>query len=186
MSDKEVELWEEKAKSGLLRNDSILSGGTNQMRTDFYSNVTVDGKSYQLTEFGITTSSTYLKRGHLEINEEKLKAKIEEDPQSVVNLFAGGTSSSSYGEKGIINRLNDSLKNTVKSIENKAGNSTMTNSNFSIGKSLNTVSTDITSLKDRLANIENRYYTKFTAMETAIQKMNEQSTYLTQFLSQSM
>lgn len=110
MSDKEVELWEEKAKSGLLRNDSILSGGTNQMRTDFYSNVTVDGKSYQLTEFGITTSSTYLKRGHLEINEEKLKAKIEEDPQSVVNLFAGGTSSSSYGEKGIINRLNDSLK----------------------------------------------------------------------------
>lgn len=62
----------------------------------------------------------------------------------------------------------------------------MTNSNFSIGKSLNTVSTDITSLKDRLANIENRYYTKFTAMETAIQKMNEQSTYLTQFLSQSM
>ncbi|MCY8467018.1 flagellar hook-associated protein 2 [Bacillus atrophaeus] len=186
MSDKEVELWEEKAKSGLLRNDSILSGGTNQMRTDFYSNVTVDGKSHQLTEFGITTSSTYLKRGHLEINEEKLKAKIEEDPQSVVNLFAGGSSSSSYGEKGIINRLNDSLKNTVKSIENKAGNSTMTNSNFSIGKSLNTVSTDITSLKDRLANIENRYYTKFTAMETAIQKMNEQSTYLTQFLSQSM
>lgn len=45
MTEKQIELWEEKAKSGLLRGDTILSGATNQMRTDFYSNVSVNGES---------------------------------------------------------------------------------------------------------------------------------------------
>ncbi|MEC1615646.1 flagellar hook-associated protein 2 [Bacillus mojavensis] len=184
MSDKEVELWEEKAKSGLLRNDTSISTGTNQMRTDFYTQVNTDGKTYQLTEFGITTSSAYQLRGHLEINEEKLKAKIQEDPQSVAALFTNGTSSSAYGDKGIMKRIGDTLKSTVKSIEAKAGNSTMGTSDYSIGKNLNTISTDITKMQDRLNMIENRYYTKFSAMDSAIQKMNEQASYLSQLLVQ--
>ncbi|OEI75902.1 flagellar filament capping protein FliD [Bacillus subtilis] len=184
MSDKEVELWEEKAKSGLLRNDSSISTGTNQMRTDFYSKVNADGKSYQLTEFGITTSGAYQMRGHLEINEDKLKAKIQEDPQSVAALFTSGTNSSAYSDKGIMKRIGDTLKSTVKSIEAKAGNSTMGTNDYSIGKNLNTISTDITKMQDRLTTIENRYYTKFSAMDSAIQKMNEQSSYLSQLLAQ--
>lgn len=184
MSDKEIELWEEKAKSGLLRNDSSISTGTNQMRTDFYSKVNADGKSYQLTEFGITTSGAYQMRGHLEINEDKLKAKIQEDPQSVAALFTSGTNSSAYSDKGIMKRIGDTLKSTVKSIEAKAGNSTMGTNDYSIGKNLNTISTDITKMQERLTAIENRYYTKFSAMDSAIQKMNEQASYLSQLLVQ--
>lgn len=184
MSDKEVELWEEKAKSGLLRNDSSISTGTNQMRTDFYTQVSADGKTYQLTEFGITTSSAYQMRGHLEINEDKLKAKIQEDPQSVAALFTSGSNSSAYSDKGIMKRIGDTLKSTVKSIEAKAGNSTMGTNDYSIGKNLNTISTDITKMQDRLTTIENRYYTKFSAMDSAIQKMNEQASYLSQLLVQ--
>ncbi|MCY8472078.1 flagellar hook-associated protein 2 [Bacillus sp. FSL K6-1012] len=184
MSDKEVELWEKKAKSGLLRNDSSISTGTNQMRTDFYTQVNADGKTYQLTEFGITTSSAYQLRGHLEINEDKLKAKIQGDPQSVAALFTNGTNSSAYSDKGIMKRIGDTLKSTVKSIEAKAGNSTMGTSDYSIGKNLNTISTDITKMQDRLNTIENRYYTKFSAMDSAIQKMNEQASYLSQLLVQ--
>ncbi|WP_163117116.1 flagellar hook-associated protein 2 [Bacillus sp. FSL K6-1560] len=184
MSDKEVELWEEKAKSGLLRNDSSISTGTNQMRTDFYTQVNADGKTYQLTEFGITTSSAYQMRGHLEINEDKLKAKIQEDPQSVAALFTSGSNSSAYSDKGVMKRIGDTLKSTVKSIEAKAGNSTMGTNDYSIGKNLNTISTDITKMQDRLTTIENRYYTKFSAMDSAIQKMNEQASYLSQLLVQ--
>ncbi|MBU5244515.1 flagellar hook-associated protein 2 [Bacillus halotolerans] len=184
MSDKEVELWEKKAKSGLLRNDSSISTGTNQMRTDFYSQVNADGKAYQLTEFGITTSSAYQLRGHLEINEDKLKAKIQEDPQSVAALFTNGTNSSAYSDKGIMKRIGETLKSTVKSIEAKAGNSTMGTNDYSIGKNLNTISTDITKMQDRLNTIESRYYTKFSAMDSAIQKMNEQASYLSQLLVQ--
>ena len=32
LSDKEIEMWEEKAKSGLLRSDSIVSGILSEMR----------------------------------------------------------------------------------------------------------------------------------------------------------
>ncbi|MBK4204643.1 flagellar hook-associated protein 2 [Bacillus spizizenii] len=184
MSDKEVELWEEKAKSGLLRNDASINTGTNQMRTDFYTQVNANGKTYQLTEFGITTSSAYQLRGHLEINEDKLKAKIQEDPQSVAALFTSGTNSSAYSDKGIMKRIGDTLKSTVKSIEAKAGNSTMGTNDYSIGKNLNTISTDITKMQDRLTTIENRYYKKFSAMDSAIQKMNEQASYLSQLLVQ--
>ncbi|MCI4167759.1 flagellar hook-associated protein 2 [Bacillus spizizenii] len=184
MSDKEVELWEEKAKSGLLRNDASISTGTNQMRTDFYTQVNANGKTYQLTEFGITTSSAYQLRGHLEINEDKLKAKIQEDPQSVAALFTSGTNSSAYSDKGIMKRIGDTLKSTMKSIEAKAGNSTMGTNDYSIGKNLNTISTDITKMQDRLTTIENRYYKKFSAMDSAIQKMNEQASYLSQLLVQ--
>ncbi|MED1740755.1 flagellar hook-associated protein 2 [Bacillus swezeyi] len=185
MTEKQIELWEEKAKSGLLRNDTILSGATNQMRTDFYSNVSVNGESLQLTQFGISTSSVYSQRGHLEINEEKLKAKIKEDPDSVANLFLAGTSSTeNYNEKGIMRRLQSVLTDTKKQIEDKAGNTTMANNQFSIGKNLNTVESDILSMNDRLKQVENRYYTKFTAMEKAIQKANEQSAYLLQMLGQ--
>ncbi|MED2977413.1 flagellar hook-associated protein 2 [Bacillus swezeyi] len=185
MTEKQIELWEEKAKSGLLRNDTILSGATNQMRTDFYSNVSVNGESLQLTQFGISTSSVYSQRGHLEINEEKLKAKIKEDPDSVANLFLAGTSSTeNYNEKGIMRRLQSVLTDTKKQIEDKAGNTTMANNQFSIGKNLNTVESDILSMNDRLTQVENRYYAKFTAMEKAIQKANEQSAYLLQMLGQ--
>ena len=185
MTEKQIELWEEKAKSGLLRGDTILSGATNQMRTDFYSNVSVNGESLQLTQFGITTSSVYSQRGHLEINEEKLKAKIKEDPDSVANLFMAGTSSTeNYNEKGIMRRLQTVLTDTKKQIEDKAGNSAMANNQFTIGKNLNTVESDISSMNARLKQVENRYYTKFTAMEKAIQKANEQSTYLLQMLGQ--
>ncbi|MCY8278734.1 flagellar hook-associated protein 2, partial [Bacillus inaquosorum] len=184
MSDKEVELWEEKAKSGLLRNDSSISAGTNQLRTDFYSQVNSNGESYQLTQFGITTSSAYLKRGHLEIDEDKLKAKIAEDPQSVANLFTSGSSDSNYSDKGIMKRISETLRSTVKSIESKAGNSTMGTSDYLIGKNLNSISTEITDMQDRLNTIENRYYKKFSAMDSAIQKMNEQASYLSQLLVQ--
>ncbi|MEC1750691.1 flagellar hook-associated protein 2 [Bacillus mojavensis] len=184
MSDKEVELWEEKAKSGLLRNDTSIGTGTNQLRTDFYSQVNANGESYQLTQFGITTSSAYLKRGHLEIDEDKLKAKIEEDPQSVANLFTSGSSESNYSDKGIMKRISETLRSTVKSIEAKAGNSTMGASDYSIGKNLRSISTEISDMQDRLNTVENRYYKKFSAMDSAIQKMNEQASYLSQLLVQ--
>ena len=39
MTDKEIELWEEKAKSGLLRNDSLVSGVMRNARTGLYEKV---------------------------------------------------------------------------------------------------------------------------------------------------
>lgn len=179
MEEKEIELWEEKAKSGMLRNDSILSSGLNQMRMDMYSRVDGVNTDYdQLSEIGITTSNNYLDRGKLIIDENKLKEAIQKDPNAIYQLFTadGGT----FEEKGIARRLRDSIKDTINNVEARAGNKLKTNEQFTIGRNLDDIKDQIDAFQDRLVQIEDRYYRQFTAMEKAIQRANQQSMYLMQ------
>lgn len=180
MNEKQIELWEEKAKSGLLRNDSILTSGLNRMRLDFYSSVsTVSNPDYdQLSEIGIKTSSNYLDKGKLIIDETKLKEALSKDTNAVMELFTASGETTS--EKGIARRLRETIDATIKKIEEKAGNALRTNDQFSIGKSLNDVDEKIDSFEERLTQIEDRYWRQFTAMEKAIQQANSQSMYMMQ------
>ncbi|MCL6586711.1 MAG: flagellar filament capping protein FliD [Anoxybacillus sp.] len=179
MSEKQIELWEEKAKSGLLRRDSILSSGLSQMRLNFYdpvSNSTINTKYKQLASIGITTSPNYLDGGKLIIDEAKLKAAIQDDPESVEKLFT--SSGATDGEKGIAVRLYDTIKGIMDKITQKAGSTTSINTQFTIGKDLIDIDQRINAFNDRLKQIEDRYYRQFTAMEEAINKANSQSAYL--------
>ncbi|MBM7704479.1 flagellar filament capping protein FliD [Metabacillus iocasae] len=182
LSDKQQEQWEEKAKSGLLRRDPILSSVLSQMRLDFYTPVknsqNAQSPFQQLTAIGIKTSSNYLEGGKLTINEAELKKAIEEDPASVEQLFAG--SGTAYGEKGIVNRLYDSLQKSMGQIRDRAGSSLSTNMQFAIGRDLNNVDKQISSFESRLTQIEDRYWRQFTAMEKAIQRSNEQAMFMMQ------
>ncbi|MBY6271403.1 MAG: flagellar cap protein FliD [Bacillaceae bacterium] len=177
MTEKQIELWEEKAKSGLLRGDSILSSGLSKMRMDLYTSVqgVVSGFS-QLAEIGITTSSNYLDGGKLMIDETKLREKIQENPDAIYRLF--NNNSSNYSEKGIARRLRDTIKDTIGKVEQKAGKTVWTNHQFAIGRDLIQINEQIDRFEDRLKQIEDRYWRQFTAMEKAIQRANEQSMYL--------
>ncbi|MGM7702910.1 flagellar hook-associated protein 2 [Pseudalkalibacillus sp. Hm43] len=179
LSEREVELWEEKARSGMLKSDSILNGGLNSMRTDLYSQVTganVNTKYDQLAEIGIKTSSNYLDRGKLIITEDKLRAAIQDDPDAIYQLFMSDGATNS--EKGIARRLRDSIDQTMDKVEVKAGNSLKTNAQFTIGRNLSDLDTRITDFERRLIDIEDRYWSQFTAMEKAISRMNQQSMFL--------
>jgi flagellar hook-associated protein 2 len=184
LSDKQQEKWTEMAKSGLLRRDPILNNILSKMRMDFYQpveNANVSPLFNQLASIGITTTANYLEGGKLEINETELKKAIEEDPDSVQNLFTGD--GSTEAQKGIINRLYDSVNNTMDKLKEKAGNTFSTNQNFAIGKELNNVDDRIDRFEDRLKQVEDRYWRQFTAMEKAIQQANSQSAYLMQQFS---
>ncbi|MCM3004559.1 flagellar filament capping protein FliD [Priestia koreensis] len=184
LSDKQQEQWEEKAKSGMLRGDTILSGVLNQLRSDLYSSISINGTNSaykQLSSIGITTTSNYLEGGKLVIDETKLKKAIEENPESVEKLFTNtGTTAN---DKGLMNRLYDSLGVAMTKIKERAGNSLSTNKQFTMGRTLDTLNSSIDSFKDRLTQVENRYYSQFTAMEKAIQRANQQSAYITQQFS---
>lgn len=186
LSDKQQELWEEKAKSGLLRRDSILTGVLSSMRQDFYSPVSnneTDPLYRQLASIGITTTANYLEGGKLEINEAKLKEAINNNPEAVEALFRGGGDSSVESEKGIIHRLYESVNGTMDKLKARAGNSFSTNEQFTLGKTLKNVDDQIDRFEDRLTQIEDRYWRQFTAMEKAIQQANSQSSYLMQQFS---
>ncbi|TDB51877.1 flagellar filament capping protein FliD [Bacillus sp. CBEL-1] len=182
LTDKQAEQWEEKAKSGLLKNDSILSSGLNQMRSNWYSAVSgLTGEFKQLTDIGITTSTNYMDRGKLVINETKLKEALEKDPQSVMDLFSKNGETTS--EKGIVRRLRESVADTVSKIEQRAGRSTWTNTQFVLGRNLRDMDDQISRFESRLVQVEDRYWRQFTAMEKAIQNSNAQSMQLSQYFA---
>lgn len=183
MTEKQIELWEDRAKSGLLKNDRILASGLNQMRMDLYARVgnstdSIDDNYDQLSEIGINTSSNYLERGKLVINDSELKAAISNNPDAVYKLFA--SEGTSFESKGIARRLRDTISSTILQIEDRAGKTSWTNNKFTLGKDLNAIDERINRFEDRLLKLEDRYWRQFTAMEKAIQKANEQSTYLLQ------
>lgn len=183
MSDEEQKLWDEKAKSGLHRSDSIVSGGLSGMRNAIYGKVgTGDNMIDTLAEMGITTSSVYSDGGKLVIDEDKLKKALTENPDQVVNTLSQTGEKTSTGDtRGIAKRLRDSLQEFTTKIESKAGKATFTDQQYTIGKSLIDTNDRITNFKRRLEDMEARYWKQFTAMENAISKANSQSGYLSQF-----
>ncbi|PAQ13692.1 flagellar hook protein [Bacillaceae bacterium SAOS 7] len=179
LSEKQQELWDEKAKSGLLRRDPILTSALSEMRVDLSMAVKDDSVSSlynSLAKIGITTTSNYMEGGKLTIDENKLREAIEKDPAAVESLFiSNGTGES---QQGVIHRLYETTNNAMEKIRTKAGNKYSTNQQYSLGKNLDTMNKQIARFEDRLVQVEQRYWNQFTAMEKAIQRANEQSAYL--------
>jgi flagellar hook-associated protein 2 len=131
-----------------------------------------------LSNIGISTTSNYREGGKLIIDEAKLKKAIEENPEGVEKLFTSNGATS--GEKGIITKLYDNLKTTMDKLNAKAGTSSSTSQQFTIGRNLSSIDSQIDRFEDRLTQVENRYWAQFTAMEKAIQRSNDQMNYLMQ------
>lgn len=180
MEEKEIENWEKKAKSGALRGDSLVSGVLSAMRSTMYSSgggkqdnrATGENFINTLYEMGITTSSKMSDNGKLEIDEDKLREAIEKDPDQVFKTF-------SESDAGIVQKLRKDIDKTVKLIEKKAGKADdSTNMSFQIGRQIDNTDDRIDLWKMKLENFEARYWKQFTAMETAINKANTQSSTL--------
>lgn len=173
MSEDQVKKWEEKAMSGVLRRDQTISSGLLNLRQTIYSNAGNTGKKYDtLSEIGITTTKAYNDGGLIELNKDKLREAILADEESVFKVF----SNDKAGEpKGVINQMRDSLSAFQENIEKKAGKTTATNSGFSIGRNLINIENRMSTWENKLKMIEDRYWKQFTAMETAINKANQQS-----------
>ncbi|WP_199616743.1 flagellar filament capping protein FliD [Paenibacillus alkalitolerans] len=184
LSENEIELWEEKAKSGLLRRDTILEQTFDRLRYDASGSVSNGSKYNMLSTIGIETGN-YLEHGRLILkNEEKLRKAVEEDPQAVLALFtADGNGDSDNSDVGIMERMYTNLEKTLKDFSDKAGTSRFSdlsgfNENSLMGRQLQDIDNRLNQMLDRLKDVEDRYYRQFSAMETAIQRFNSQSAYL--------
>lgn len=180
MTEKEIELWEERAKSGLLRNDPILSQALSSMRTALNSVVEglPGGSLKQLFEIGITTGS-FAERGKLYIEESKLREAIADRPEEVAALFTSddGITGSDYGD-GLATRLYSHTEAVLTRLKEKAGTGTSVDTSTLIGRDLYSLDTRMRNLTERLQAVEERYYRQFTAMEQFLNEMNAQSAYI--------
>lgn len=167
MSEKEITAWEDKAKEGILRNDPILSGVENSLRSQLNDKLGTSSLFSTLSSIGITTTKDYKSGGKLEIDKDKLKAALEQDPDAVVQIFTSPT--------GVISKTRGILKTGVDSIKGVAGLANSANNTSSLGRQLLSTQKTITDWTDRLKKIENHYWSQFTAMEQAIEKANKTS-----------
>lgn len=207
MSEDEVKKWEIKAKEGLLRSDSSLENMVNTMRRAFYEGVKDAGIT--LSEIGLSTSPDTSQRGKIIIDETKLKSAIGTRGEQVANLFTKtSTTHPTYSadytstersvrseEQGIFQRLNDILQDYTRTSRNNNGKKGILLEKAGIKGDLtefqSTLSKDIIN-KDKIINEmiksletkENRFYMQFSRLEVAMNKLNSQSSWLTQQFSQ--
>lgn len=196
MEEEDIKLWDNKAKSGLLQNDSIIGSALSKMRQALYSQVSdpdptkVNSKFDTLAEIGITTSTNYRENGKLTIDEAKLKGLLETNASDVQALFTKtyntgnstdttATSSSKFQNSGVAWRVYDQLNSSIQQLIGKAGDANGATSSSVLDKALKRLDEQIISWEDRLAQKEENYWKKFAAMEKAIQQANTQSAWLT-------
>lgn len=186
LSDDEIEKWETKAKAGLLYGDSDLRSLSMDLRTVATSYVA------QLEKIGISVSSTYSDNGKLSVDESKLRAALETDPDNVEKLF---TSKAGVDENGkpVYNGIATNLKNVMEKyvktsgpmedkgvLIRKAGSksSAMSMTQNTYYDQISAIDKLITQLNERLKTERDRYIKQFTSLETLISQMNSQSSYL--------
>lgn len=183
MSDEEVEKWETKIKDSLLRRDSTLSGILETFRTSLIG-ITVkasDGKTYSLANLGITTGKDYKEYGLLHIkgdeddtdyadSENTLQSMINSDPDIVMEVMSGIASN-------LYNNINKKISTTttMKSALSFYNDKEMT-------KQMTQYKKDIKSWETKLSDMEDRYYKQFSAMETALSKLQSQQNSLASYL----
>lgn len=201
MSESEIKLWESKAKSGLLKSDSILTNMMNQLRQVF--NDSVSGAGITLKDMGITTSSSYTDKGKLIIDESKLDTALSTKSAEITAFFTNesaikygdaANSSTRYAENGLAARVNDLLNNNIRITHDdqgmkgllveKAGyEKASVDTTSDLAKKIKTLESKYATLLERMKDAEERYYAKFTAMESALSSMNAQSTNLSSMFS---
>ena len=190
MSEKSIENWEKKAKQGLLYNVATMRALSLDMQ-GVLTNLMANGANYKdLEEMGITISDDYLDGGTITFDEAKFKAAMTSDPEKVSNVFTGGGDI----KKGLASIIEDTLTPYATKYANRNGNSygrlieeagsekiPLSIMNNQIYKDLKEMQSVLDTLNARLASEQDRYISQFTTMETLINQMNSQASYLAQF-----
>lgn len=182
MSDDEVDKWNTKIKDSLLRRDSTLNSLISTLKTDMMGTVTAsNGKTYSLANLGITTSSKNYNEGgllHIKGDEDDdefadstntLMQMLEEDPDTVKEVLSG------------------LAKNLYDGLNKKMGTSTLSSAltfynDKEMASQLSDYKKEISDWESKLSDMEERYYSQFSAMETALAKLQSQQNSLANYL----
>ncbi len=182
MSESEIKLWEEKAKTGLLRNDTNISSFLGGMRSVLYTKPA--GSDFALYQIGIETSSDWKDKGKLAIDESKLKSMIETNSQDIQELFTNATDGLAAKLTTVIKATANTNSSTPGTLVGQAGvvgkASEITNT---FTKQIRSINSKISDLQKRYETERTRYWKMFNSMESALSNMNTQSSWLSQQFS---
>ena len=185
MSESEIEKYEQKIKDALLRRDSNLSSISSALKSAMSSGYEVNGKTMYLSDFGIATlgyfdaadneKNAYHIDGDADDastsgNADVLKGLISSDPNTVISFFSS-LSKNLYSEMEEMSKSVDGYRSYGSFYDDKKMKEDYTD-----------YSSKIKELEEKLANYEDKWYAKFAAMETALAKMQSNSSAVTSLL----
>lgn len=180
MSDSEIEEWEKKIKDSLLRKDSTLSSVADAMKTVLLQGTTVNGKQMYLSDFGINTlgyfNAAENERNAYHIDGDKddanatvkneddvLKSMIASDPDTVMSFFSG-----------LSKNLYDSLTNKMAAVKDMSSAYTVYNDK-QMKSEYDDYTDKIKKQEEKLNALMDKWYSKFSAMETALARLESKN-----------
>ena len=185
MSEKEIEEWETKIKDSLLRRDSNLNTVGSALKSVMAAGIEINGRTMYLSDFGIGTLSYFESADneknayHIDGdpdddstsgNEDKLSAMIASNPETITAFFSK-----------LSKNLYDKMTELSSSVEGYRSYG-----NFFDDKKMKADYDDYTKkiqeLEEKLAAYEDKWYSKFSKMETAMAKMQSNMSAVTSLL----
>lgn len=148
----------ESKSSGPLNGDSLTRSIISQMRNMMNAGIEVDGRTYSLSDFGITTD----RYGKIEIDDDKLDESLKDNFNAFNSFFH-------TDEKGFLDKAEAIFKGYTSSTDGS-----LTNKEKSLKEQQDRLNDDMDDLNERMKAYEERTYQQFTAMDAAIGKMNNQ------------
>ena len=185
MTDTQIEEWEKKIKDALLRRDSTLDGIMSTMKINMAKSYTINGKSYSLSSFGIGTlgvlnvkeneESIYHIDGDADDSDtksksDKLMSAIVNDPDTVIDFMKQLAT-------GVYDTLDKKMKSTTLSSAYKVYNDKQ------MAKEYSDYTTTISKWEKKITDMEDSYYKKFASMESALAKLQNSTSSLTNLFS---
>lgn len=180
MTTEEIEKWEKKSKEGILRNDNELRAFVDDVQKAFFGSST---SISILSKMGISEHEDYNKRGQISFDEKKFSQAIVDDSDLVYNTLA--KYSSKDEEKGVYERLNGILYDYAGSsgskFAKKSGIEKTASANDNIySKDIAEKESNINRLIEKMNNKEDKLYSKYSALESLLNKFNSQMSYFDQ------
>ncbi len=181
LSDDEIEEWEKKVKDSLLRRDSSLNSVASAMKEVMLRGAEVDGKTMYLSDFGINTLG-YFKSADNEKNayhidgdkddtavsgnDDMLRTMIATDPETVMKFFSKLT-----------NNMHDEMQKKMAAVKDTSSALTFYNDKL-MKKEYDEYTTKIKKQEDKINALMDKWYAKFSAMETALAKLESKNNSL--------
>ena len=180
LTDTEIEEWEKKIKDSLMRRDSTLSSVAGTMKSAMLKGINVNGRTMYLSDFGIETLG-YFKAKDNERNayhiagdsddpatraqDNTLKMMIATDPDTVMDFFVGLT-----------NNMHDELAKKMSAT--KLSSALTVYNDKKMKEEYNDYTDKIKKQEEKLNDYIDKWYAKFSAMETALSKLESKNSSL--------
>lgn len=183
LTDTEIEEWEKKIKDSLMRRDSTLSSVASAMKSVMLKGVNVNGRNMYLADFGIETLG-YFKAKDNERNayhilgdkddpnswdqeegKPTLRSMIATDPDAVMEFFVG-----------LSNNMHDELAKKMSAT--KLSSALTVYNDKQMKTEYDEYTKKIKTQEQKLNDYIDKWYAKFSKMETALSKLESKNNSL--------